>query len=176
MARIQYSNDFDCNTMSVMSLLHFLFYLNHPSGLWIMSPLLDLDPAKSLCDEKRDKHCYRILHRSIFFTRSFKLAKTLISWHFSIKFEDEKIQTLILALWLCSLFWPQLPHWVFHEKGSKSGLCKCFGPIHNGQDYKKWSFEVWSLNPLLRPPAWQAQDQIDTSQNDLRIALQNFVF
>ena len=28
-----YSNDFDCNTMSVMSLLHFLFYLNHPLGL-----------------------------------------------------------------------------------------------------------------------------------------------
>ena len=63
-----HSNDYDCNTMSVMSLLHFLFYLNHPSGLWIMSPLLDLDPAKSLCDEKRDKHCYRILHRSIFFS------------------------------------------------------------------------------------------------------------
>jgi hypothetical protein len=32
------------------------------------------------------------------------------------------------------------------------------------------------LNPLLRPPAWQAQDQIDPSQNDLRITLQNFVF
>ena len=49
---------------------------------------------------------------------------------------------------------------------------------------KKWSFEAWSLNhsvidffnPLLRPPAWQAQDQIDPFQNDLRIALQNFVF
>ena len=30
--------------------------------------------------------------------------------------------------------------------------------------------------PLLSPPAWQAQDQIDPSQNDLRIVLQNFVF
>ena len=25
-----------------------------------------------------------------------------------------------------------------------------------------WDF----FNPLLRPPAWQAQDQIDPSQND----------
>ena len=34
----------------------------------------------------------------------------------------------------------------------------------------------WDLfNPLLRPPAWQAQDQIDPSENDLRIALQNFI-
>ena len=52
-----------------------------------------------------------------------------------------------------------------------------------GLDYKKKSFEVWSLNhsgiffnPLLHPSAWQAQDQIGPSQNDLRITLQNFVF
>ena len=34
-----------------------------------------------------------------------------------------------------------------------------------------WDF----FNPLLRPPAWQAQDQIDSSENDLRIVLQNFI-
>ena len=57
------------------------------------------------------------------------------------------------------------------------------------KNFKKQSFEAWSLkhsgkdqfdpvlaklrffDPLLRPPAWQAQDQIDPSQNDLRIVL-----
>ena len=51
-----------------------------------------------------------------------------------------------------------------------------------GLDYKKnpkfWSVilkSFWDFfNPLLRPPAWQAQDQIDPSQNDLGIALQSF--
>jgi hypothetical protein len=37
--------------------------------------------------------------------------------------------------------------------------------------------DLWDFfNPLLSPPAWQAQDQIDPFQNDLMIALQNFVF